>query len=82
MNLSTHLKIGQRIYFTGANARNVVLNPLEITLAVFVISCPCNLFARTMLYVEDLVYYTRVHDRWNRRKQGTRFVGWVEHVVV
>lgn len=56
MNLSTHLKIGQRIYFTGANARNVVLNPLEITLAVFVISCPCNLFARTVLYVEDLVY--------------------------
>ncbi|UYV71164.1 hypothetical protein LAZ67_8001969 [Cordylochernes scorpioides] len=72
-HLSVHLKNGQRVYFTSANAALQAHRPPKTTLTEFFALCQRDNFAKTLLYVKVPVYYIwSASKAWQPRKQGTR----------
>ncbi|UYV71174.1 hypothetical protein LAZ67_8002034 [Cordylochernes scorpioides] len=72
-HLSVHLKNGQRVYFTSANAALQAHRPPKTTLTEYFALCQRDNFAKTLLYVEVPVYYIwSTSKSWQSRKQGTR----------
>ncbi|GFX74702.1 uncharacterized protein TNCV_3121321 [Trichonephila clavipes] len=64
IHLSIHSEKGQRVYFTDENVLQKALNRPGATLIVFCTLCQEDAFARTLLYLEELSYYT-----WNETKK-------------
>lgn len=89
---ASHLDLNTHIHFhpshrhtltevyklTTVESWKVDLNTLEAILTAFFKLCQSDLFARTLLYFEVLMYYTWPHSRWNRINQGIRVKGWEE----
>ncbi|UYV73989.1 hypothetical protein LAZ67_11001733 [Cordylochernes scorpioides] len=71
VHLAVHLENGQRVYFTTANADNVISNPRDTTLTAFFKLCNQDTFARTLLYCEVPSFYTWTNNKILGRKQGT-----------
>ncbi|UYV69604.1 hypothetical protein LAZ67_6004066 [Cordylochernes scorpioides] len=76
VHLAVHLENGQRVYFTTANAENVISNPRDTTLTAFFKLCNQDTFARTLLYCEVPSFYTWTNNKFLGRKQGTPVEGY------
>lgn len=70
IHLAVHLENYQRVYFTQANANNMVLQPPDTTLTAFFKLCRSDAFDKTLLYCDVPSYYTWSVKAFNRRKQG------------
>ncbi|UYV76902.1 hypothetical protein LAZ67_14002340 [Cordylochernes scorpioides] len=76
VHLAVHLENGQRVYFTTANAENVISNPRDTTLTAFFKLCNQDTFARTLLYCEVPSFSTWTNNKFLGRKQGTPVEGY------
>jgi len=60
VRLAVHLENGQRVYFTTANATQIVERPPAKTLMNFLGTCASDPFATILLYLEMPIYF-----KWN-----------------
>ena len=75
--LAVHLENGQRVYFTEDTARDQASgDPPKTTLTEFFALCQADNFAKTLLYVDVLEYYTWNKTSWQRSKQGVDVPGY------
>ncbi|GBP84222.1 hypothetical protein EVAR_62238_1 [Eumeta japonica] len=77
VNLPVHLENGQRVYFTASNAAQRAETPSAIKLTSLFEICQSDPFARILLYLEMLRYYTwnASTKKFERRKQGDAVLG-------
>lgn len=70
-HLEAHLGNGQCVYFTAANAQQIIMKPTATTLTAFITLCQNETFVNILWYSEVHMYYTCIFNGTTIRKLYT-----------